>query len=216
MSIQAKESGRSYGHFADENPQKARKMARVPSAEDDMSEIPTPEWPEAAERLRPALLRWASSQMPDWLRGRLDPEDLVQQALAEARPPAGLSEAQLLAFLRRAVSNDLIDAARKHARAHGDVPLDVLAASSLRLIDWLADDATSPSVRADRADRFARVAEALAALPDAQRVAVEMRYLRQCKVKEIAEVLGRSEGAVAQLLVRALDGLSHVLRDLGE
>ena len=60
------------------------------------------------------------------------------------------------------------------------------------------------------------MADALAALPDAQRVAVEMRYLRQCKVKEIAEALGRSEGAVAQLLVRAMDALRHVLREPGE
>ncbi len=176
----------------------------------------TPDWPAAAGRLLPALLRWAECQMPDWLRGKLDPADLVQQALLDARPPAGLDEHQLLAYLRRALSNDLIDAARKHARAQADVPLDVLAASSLRLLDWLADDATSPSERAARGERLAHVSAALASLPDAQRLAVEMRYLRGCKVKEIADALGRKEGAVAQLLGRAMDALKHVLREPGE
>src|SRR5262245_19209858 len=135
---------------------------------------PSPEWRAAAERLRPVLLRLAAHQMPAWLRTRLDPEDLVQQTLAEARPPPGLSEHELLAYLRRALSNNVIDKARQHAHGQGDVSLDVLAGSSLRLIDWLADDATSPSERAACSERFAFVAEALAALPDAQRVAVEI------------------------------------------
>jgi len=175
-----------------------------------------PEWSAAAGRLLPALTRWAESRTPAWLRAHLDPADLVQQTLLDARPPAGLAEHQLLAYLRRSLSNDLIDAARKFARARSDVPLDVLAQSSYRLIDWLADDGTSPSERAARAEQHDRVADALAKLPDAQRVSVEMRFLRRCKVKEIADALGRSEGAVAQLLGRAMDALRHVLREPGE
>lgn len=174
------------------------------------------DWHELAGRLLPALTRWAECQTPAWLRAKLDPADLVQQTLLEARPPAGLPEHQLLAFLRRALSNNLIDAARQFACSQADVPLDVLAASSLRLADWLADDGTSPSERAARDERFALVAAALAQLPDAQRIAVEMRYLRQCKVKEIAETQGRSEGAVALLLSRAMEALRHVLRELRE
>ncbi len=98
-----------------------------------MSEKPMthPEWHESAGHMLPALLKWAECQTPGWLRARLDPADLVQQTLLETRPPAGLTEHQLLAYLRRALSNNLIDAARKHARLQGDVPLDVLAASSL-------------------------------------------------------------------------------------
>ncbi|MFO0881014.1 MAG: RNA polymerase sigma factor [Gemmataceae bacterium] len=176
----------------------------------------SPEWPESVVRLIPDLLRWAQCQTPAWLRAKLDPADLVQQTLLEARPPAGLGDRQLLAFLRRALSNNLIDAARKHARSQTELPLDVLAASSLRLAEWLADDATSPSERASRVERFARVAAALAGLPDAQRLAVEMRYLRACKVKEIADSLGRTEGAVFQLLGRAMDALRDILREPGE
>ena len=46
-----------------------------------------------------------------------------------------------------------------------------------------------------------------------QRIAVEWRYLRQCKVKEIAAALGKSEGAVAQLLGRAMETLRDILRE---
>jgi RNA polymerase sigma-70 factor (ECF subfamily) len=51
-------------------------------------------------------------------------------------------------------------------------------------------------------------------LPDAQRIAVEMRYLQKLKIAEIAQALNRSESAVAQLLHRAVTALRDVLTDL--
>src|SRR5690348_7246964 len=103
------------------------------------------------ERHRSALLLWAKCQMPAWLRGKLDPEDLVQQTLQEAHAAreklAGRSELEVLAYLRRALSNNLIDAARKFARTQSDVSPDDFARSSVRLADWLAADHTSPSER---------------------------------------------------------------------
>ncbi len=100
---------------------------------------------------------------------------------------------------------------RKHGRTRTDVSPDELAHSSVRLADWLAADHTSPSERADRNERFARLAVALGELPDAQRLAVEMRYLQAMKVSDIARLLNRSEGAVSLLLHRAVTGLRGVL-----
>ena len=158
-------------------------------------------------RFQPALLLWATSQLPQWVRGKLDPADLVQQTLLEAVAAgklAGRPDHEMLAYLRRALAHNLIDAARKFAPTRADATaLD----SSVRLADWLAADHTSPSERADRNERYARLAGALADLPEAQRRAVELRYLHGMKVTEIAAALGRSEGAVSLLLHRAVSAL---------
>ncbi len=158
-------------------------------------------------RHQPALLLWAASQLPAWVRGKLDPADLVQQTLLEAMAAdklAGRPDPEVLAYLRRALAHNLIDAARKFAptkAAFAD------AETSIRLADWLAADHTSPSERADRNERLARLEAALAALTGAQRRAVEMRYLQGMKVADIARELGRTEGAVSLLLHRAVAAL---------
>lgn len=170
--------------------------------------------PPDLDRFRPALELWARCQMPAWLRGKLDPADLVQQTLLEAHAArdrlADRSDLEVLGYLRQALSNNLIDAARKFARAAAGASLDDLT-SSVRLADWLAADHTSPSERAARNEQFERLAGALTELPDAQRVAVELRYLQKRKLTEIARLMGRSEGAVSQLLHRAVTALRGVL-----
>lgn len=166
---------------------------------------------------QPALLQWATYLLPTWLRGKLDPADLVQQTLLEAVAAAdkltGRAEYEVLAYLRRALVHNLTDALRKHGRTRTDVSPDDFAQSSVRLADWLAADHTSPSERAGRNERFARLAVALSELPDAQRVAVELRYLQSMKVADIARLMNRSEGAVSQLLHRAVTALRDVLTE---
>ena len=177
-----------------------------------MTELPTD-----LDCHRPALLLWAKCQMPAWLRGKLDPADLVQQTLLEGHEApdrlAGRADLEVLAYLLRVLANNLIDAARKHGRSRADVSPDEFAHSSVRLADWLAADHTSPSERAERNERFERLAAALAELPDGQRMAVEMRYLQKMKIAAIAQVLGRGENAVSQLLHRAVTALRDVLTD---
>jgi RNA polymerase sigma-70 factor (ECF subfamily) len=165
----------------------------------------------------PALLLWAQTQAPAWARAKVDPADLVQQTLAEAVPHGdrlrALADHAVLAYLRRALTNNIIDAARKFARHRDDVSADAAGASSIRLADWLAAPDTSPSERASRNERFERLAAGLTRLPDAQRLAVELRYLQGAKVVEIAALLGKTEGAVTALLHRAVMALRDVMDD---
>jgi RNA polymerase sigma-70 factor (ECF subfamily) len=44
-------------------------------------------------------------------------------------------------------------------------------------------------------------------LPDLQRQVIELRFVEEKSIREIAAVLNRSEGAVKQLQLRALDNL---------
>ena len=48
-------------------------------------------------------------------------------------------------------------------------------------------------------------------LPDAQRRVIEMRFVDQRSLREIADALNRSEGAVKQLQLRALENLRKQL-----
>lgn len=167
-----------------------------------------PELNELLNRLRPALLAWAEAQTPEKLRAKLDPGDLVQHTLLEflQNPDKllGRPDHEVLAWLRRALSNNMIDAARKYGGARAEVSPQLLGESSSGLADWLAAPDTSPSERAVRNERFERLASSLARLPDAQRIAVELRFLRNLKIAQIASMLERSEGAVALLLHRAI------------
>lgn len=179
--------------------------------------VPVPD-PHDFTRHLPALLLWATYQLPGWARGKLDPSDLVQQTLLEAFVAvdklAGRPDHEVLAYLRRALSNNLIDMVRKYARTRGELTPDLAGESSIRLADWLAADQSSPSERAARNEKFEKLASALLELPDDQRAAVEMRYLQGMKVKDIAVVLARSDGAVSLLLHRAVTSLRGVLGDL--
>lgn len=155
-----------------------------------------------------SLLKWASTQMPNWLRSHLDPADLVQQTLTEYLNQKPISQPledhQLLRYLRRSLTNNLIDATRKFKNFRSEVSTEVLADSSVRMCHWLAAPDTSPSERFERNEKYERICHILAKLPDAQRIAVEMRYFQKARLSEISAVLNRSEGSIAALLYRAI------------
>lgn len=163
------------------------------------------------------LLRLARCQFPVWLRPHLDPIDLVQQTLAEAIRAndrlTGRPAHEIRGYLLRSLTNNLIDAVRRHTPERTDVSPGALAESSVRMADWMIADNTSPSIRAERNERFARLADAMAGLPEAQRLAVQMRYFLGMRVTEIADVLGGSGNAVSQLLFRALANLRDTLNE---
>ena len=79
--------------------------------------------------------------------------------------------------------------------------------SASRLEHWLAAEQSSPSQRAIRQEELLRMAEALAALPEAQRRAIELHHLQGWPLAEIAAELDTTKAAVAGLLHRGLKTL---------
>jgi RNA polymerase sigma-70 factor (ECF subfamily) len=170
---------------------------------------------------RPYLRLLTRMHWDDRLNGKLDPEDLVQDTLAEAHKSLaqfrGGFDAELARWLAGILAHQWSHQRRKFAQEMRDigreVALDALEKSSARLDAWLAADQSSPSDCADRNERAVRLAAALEQLPEAQREAVVLRHLQGWPVAAIARRLDRSTPAVAGLLQRGLQQLRSLLSE---
>jgi RNA polymerase sigma-70 factor (ECF subfamily) len=173
----------------------------------------------AWEDYRDYLHLLARLQLDPRLRGKLDPSDVVQQTLVKAHQNReqfrGTTTSEEAGWLRRILTNVLIDAARKYQReVDREHNLEqAIGASSARLEAWLADEGSSPSEIAARHEQLLELAHALERLPEDQRTAVELHHLRDFSVAEIAGQMGRTEASVAGLLRRALQTLRTLLPD---
>ena len=175
-------------------------------------------------RHRPRLLRMVSVHLDRRLAARVDPSDVVQEALAEAdgsldeylRSP----EVPFYPWLRRFAWERLLDAHRHHLRAkrrsvtREEPPdLQLPEGSALRLADRLLSSGASPIHRLIVSELRQRIRAALDRLPPRDREILVLRYLEQLTTAEIAAVLGLGEGAVRTRHVRALDRLRRWLDD---
>jgi RNA polymerase sigma-70 factor (ECF subfamily) len=181
-----------------------------------------PGGPLDLDRFRSYLLVLARAGLDPRLRPKVDPSDVVQQTLLEAH--AGLDQldanttAQLAAWLRQILRRNLANLGRDFTRAKRDVRREVGAVndpdeSDTQLVALLAAGSPSPSRVADGAEQLVRLAAALHRLPDAQREAVELRYLAGLPLADIASHLGKSAAAVAGLLHRGLAALRELLQE---
>ncbi|HEV3448097.1 MAG TPA: RNA polymerase sigma factor [Gemmataceae bacterium] len=174
------------------------------------------------DRFREYLSLLARLQLDPRLQGKVDLSGVVQQTLLEAYQAwgrfAGMSEEEKAAWLRRALANNLIDEVRKLSTAARAVRREeslelAVEESSARLEVLLASDQHSPVNRALRNERLLQLAAALAQLPEDQRSAVELHHVKEWPLAAVAEHLGRSKGAVAQLVFRGLNELRRLLAE---
>ena len=156
------------------------------------------------------------------LQGKLDLSGVVQQTLLEAYQALPqlqkLSEAEKAAWLRRALANNLSDEIRKLSTDKRNVARecslqDALEQSSGRIEAWLATEQSSPSDALIRQEEALRLADALARLPENQRLAVELRHLKGLSVAAVAEELDCTRPAVIGLLNRGVKKLRQLLQD---
>jgi RNA polymerase sigma-70 factor (ECF subfamily) len=73
------------------------------------------------------------------------------------------------------------------------------------------DIASAPGASLEHSERIARVYQLVDKLPWDQRYVIRMRFAEEKSIREIAQQLSRSEGAIKQLQFRALQNLrAHV------
>jgi RNA polymerase sigma-70 factor (ECF subfamily) len=176
------------------------------------------------EDYRDYLRLLARLQVDPRLQGKLDPSDVVQETLLDAHRNLdqfrGQTDAELAAWLRQILANNLAEAARRFGAGKRDVGREqsleaALEESSARLEVWLAEERSSAAERAERHEELLRLAGALARLPEDQRRAVELHHLRGLTVAEAGAAMGRSRSAVMGLLFRGLKRLRELLNDEG-
>jgi RNA polymerase sigma-70 factor (ECF subfamily) len=174
--------------------------------------------PRPLEGYREYLRVLARMQIDPKLQAKIDPSDVVQQVLLKAHERQdqfrGQSDAERAAWLRRILANQITDALRRYGRQQGDREQSLetaLEQSSARLDAWLASEQSSPGHRQERQERLLQMVEAMAKLPEDQRVALELRHLRGLSVPEVARQMGRSLPSVSGLLQRGLRNLRELM-----
>ena len=182
-----------------------------------------PEFPgdePSLDRYRSYLCLLARMQLGQRLQGKLDASDVVQQTLLQAHQAMGQfrgqDSGQLAAWLRQILAHNLAHVWRDFARAKRDVARErsleaSLDASAARLNQWLQDQQSSPSQKAERSELLLLLAQALDTLPEPQREAIVLHYWQDWPLARIGAHLGRSPAAVAGLLHRGLKKLRTTL-----
>jgi RNA polymerase sigma-70 factor (ECF subfamily) len=178
-------------------------------------------------RHRARLRRMVAVRMDPILAARVDPSDVVQEALAEAHRTldAYLRDRPLpfYPWLRRLAWERLARLYRRHVRSHrrsllregveGPVLPD---RSALALAERLVASGTSPSRHLLREEMRDRVRGALAALGERDREVLALRFLEGLSTAETAVVLGVSEEAIKSRQRRALARFRDLLDDREE
>jgi RNA polymerase sigma-70 factor (ECF subfamily) len=176
------------------------------------------------DRHRGRLRRMVAVRVDRRLSARVDPSDVVQEALVDASLHLDdyLRDRPLpfYPWLRQFAWDRLVALHRRHVLA-GKRSVDREEGGDMLLSDASAGDLanrllapdTSPSRRALRNELLERVRDALARLGPRDREVLVMRHLEQLSTAEVAAVLGVSEGAVMTRLARALVRLRAFLDD---
>jgi RNA polymerase sigma-70 factor (ECF subfamily) len=175
-------------------------------------------------RHRQRLCAMVAVRLDRRLAARLDPSDIVQEALAEAdrkldeylrHPPL-----PYYPWLRQIAWERLVKVHRHHLRARKrsvrreePQPLALPNSSGMKLAERLMNSATSPSRRLVRDELRGRVQAALARLDDSDREVLVLRYLEQLSNPETAAVLAIGESAAKMRHMRALERLRALLLD---
>src|SRR5262249_32255789 len=146
------------------------------------------------------------------LAPRVDPSDVVQETLAEAvrRLPDYLHHRPLpfYPWLRQLALQRLIEVHRHHVRAgkrsvqreQGALP-PLPDESAAALAQRLFGRGSSPSAHLQRREVAQRVQAALLQLCQRDRELLVLRHLEQLPTRDVALVLGLSEGAVKMRLL---------------
>jgi RNA polymerase sigma factor (sigma-70 family) len=162
-------------------------------------------------RYLPSLRRWASGRLPQWTRGLMDTDDLVQETVIRAVQRIDHFESRhegaLQAYLRQAVVNRIRDEVRRTMRSPVETALDENA----------ADRAASPLEQAIGAEALERYDAALARLRPEDREAIVARVEMDGSYKEVAQALGKPSAdaarmAVSRAVLRLAEEMSHGAR----
>lgn len=169
------------------------------------------------------LMVLAATQIEKRLQGRMSPSDVVQETMLRAHKNfgqfRGTTEAELVAWLRQILVNNLAKFVEQHVlAARRDVRREVsierlgkaLEQSTVQLAALLPADIKTPSVAAEEREDAVLLADRLADLPADYREVLVLRNLQGLPFDEVARRMERSASAARMLWLRAIEKLRAV------
>ena len=177
----------------------------------------------AAHRGR--LWRMVNFRLNRRLGGRVDPEDVLQEAyLAAAKRISHYATGRYstpFLWLRAIVKQTLIDLHRRHIQAKArDANREVCIfaawpqATSASMAIHLVGDFTTPSAAAVRVEMVDRVRGAIETMSQADQEVLALRHFEELTNAEVAETLGIEPKAASIRYMRALRRLKEIMTDI--
>jgi RNA polymerase sigma-70 factor, ECF subfamily len=171
---------------------------------------------------RPRLWRTVNFRLGGRLAGRVDPDDVLQEAYlvaAQRIEHYGRDwSASPFLWLRMIVLQVLIDVHRRHLGAQKrdagkELPIfeQYPQATSASMAIHLAGDWTSPSQAAIRGESLDIVERAIAAMDPIDQEILALRHFEELSNSEVAEVLSIQPKAASIRYIRALKRLKEIL-----
>ena len=169
---------------------------------------------ELIEACRTYLLLVANRELPDGVRGKVAPSDLVQETFIEAcrgfSQFGGHSRQELLGWLRRILLNNVRDAFRHYERTgKRQLSREVSLNADSRLAIDVAIEQTSPSQAAMAEEEREALERAMKSLSERQREVIMLHHREGLPFLEISRRLGCSAEAVRKLWSRAVRKLQR-------
>lgn len=177
---------------------------------------------ESLERLlwyyHARLLEYARRKVgPDW-HGRIDPEDILQEAYVDAFAGIGRfefrGEDSFYRWVTNVIERRFIDHIRRVRAAKRDVSRELRPAATssyASLMQLCLADSTTPSRFMREEEAVSAMMGCLAGLPEDYREVVRRIHLHQEPIAAVAADLGRTEDAIRRLAGRALARLREGL-----
>ena len=175
---------------------------------------------ELLGRFRPRLRRMVTARMDDRLAPRVDPSDVVQEALlvAHERLSEYLKQADspFYPWLRQIAWDRLVDSHRQHIQAdkrsvRREVSMQLSDCSAIHLAQQIATSATGPSRHLVRKELRGRIRAILGELPDLDREILILKHLEELTNPECAAVLRITVVAVKKRYLRALSRVRSLM-----
>jgi RNA polymerase sigma-70 factor (ECF subfamily) len=172
------------------------------------------------------LWRIVNFRMDRRLFGRVDPDDVLQEAyLAAAGRLKHYDEESTLSplvWVRLVLLQTLTDIHRHHLGAQmrdADREIDIRGCqypqtTAISLAAQFAGSLTSPSQAAVRTEMLERVEQAIEVMDPLDREVLALRHFEELGNKEVAEVLGIQQKAASIRYVRALKRLKAIMAQL--
>ncbi len=173
---------------------------------------------ELLELYRPRLRAFVTKNMSSALAQKVDADDIVQETCLScltSLPEIEFSTRQPFDWVCHVAKRRIMDAGRRYSGSQKrDVKREVAQGGGNQpqsMVDLLVASITSPSKAFSRDQREFKLWSAFEQLPEESRSALQMRYVEALPTKQIAERMGKSDGAIRVMLTRSLKKLEAII-----